>query len=337
MREDSLALILLKYLKKKRSTIIFYFTCIIIFSLVFYLYSIDMEPILYSFLLTSSILIIYFIYDFSRYYTKHKLLYGLKIQSRIHSIEITEPKDLIEEDYQGIIENLYNDRLSISSNALKKHSEMVDYYSMWAHQIKTPISAMSLLLQGSDNKENKALQMELFKIEQYVEMVLGYLRIEDSSSDLVLQNYSLDNIVKQSIRKYAAMFIRKNISLDFRELNCTILTDEKWILFVMEQILSNALKYTNKGKISIYMDDKKDKVLVIEDTGIGIAEEDLPRVFEKGFTGYNGRMDKKATGIGLYLCEKILNKLSHNITITSKVGEGTKVYIDLSTVKTVIE
>ena len=146
-------------------------------------------------------------------------------------------------------------------------------------------------------------------------MVLGYLKIDGTSSDLLLQNYSLLDIVRQSVRKYAYMFIRKNIILELKEMNCTVLTDEKWLVFVIEQILSNALKYTSSGKISIYMEDTEEKLLIIEDTGIGIAEEDLPRVFEKGFTGYNGRMDKKATGIGLYLCKKILDKLSHKITI----------------------
>jgi signal transduction histidine kinase len=174
--------------------------------------------------------------------------------------------------------------------------------------------------------------MELFKIEQYVDMVLQYLRIDSASTDYVLKKYSLDSIVRQAVRKYAKLFINKKICLDFSELNCEVLTDEKWLVFVVEQILSNSLKYTESGKISIYMDKEKNKTLVIEDTGIGIAEEDLPRVFEKGFTGYNGRTDKKSTGIGLYLCKRILTKLSHTISIESGIGHGTKVKIGLDTV-----
>jgi signal transduction histidine kinase len=151
------------------------------------------------------------------------------------------------------------------------------------------------------------------------------------TSDFVLKRYSLDDMVKQAIRKYAKMFIRKKIKLSFINLNCDVLTDEKWLVFVIEQILSNAIKYSNKGQISIYMDPTKEKTLVIEDTGIGIAPEDLPRVFEKGYTGYNGRADKKSTGIGLYLCQQILSKLSHTIKMESQVGKGTKVFIDLAT------
>ncbi|MEQ8197417.1 MAG: ATP-binding protein [Clostridiaceae bacterium] len=218
-----------------------------------------------------------------------------------------------------------------------KHTEMIDYYTLWAHQIKTPIAAMRLLLQSDQTEQNKELLGQTFRIEQYVEMVLGYLKIHSPSSDLVLQNYRLLEIIRHCIRKYAHIFIGKNIALELKEMDCTVLTDEKWLEFAVEQIISNALKYTNSGKISIYMEDEEKKILVIEDTGIGITEEDLPRVFEKGFTGYNGRMDKKATGIGLYLCKKILDKLSHRITVISKVNVGTKVKIHLSSVKTIID
>lgn len=206
---------------------------------------------------------------------------------------------------------------------------MIEYYTIWAHQIKTPIAAMRLLLQSEKSDMNNELLEQLFKIDQYVDMVLQYLRMEDISSDLLIKSYQLDTIVKQAIRKYSSSFIRKKIKLNYEELNCSVITDEKWLLFVIEQILSNALKYTPQGEISIYMDNELPVTLVIEDTGIGIAEEDLPRIFERGFTGFNGRNDKKSTGIGLYLCKSILNKLSHTITIESEIDKGTRVKIGL--------
>ena len=176
----------------------------------------------------------------------------------------------------------------------------------------------------------REMKLELFKVEQYVEMVLSYLRMEDMSGDLVFEEYSLDEIVRQAVRKYSRMFILKKIRLDLGPLDHQVLTDEKWLVFVVEQILSNALKYTKEGGISIYMTSYRDRpVLAIEDTGIGISAEDLPRVFEKGFTGYNGRADKKSTGIGLYLCKKIMDRLHHNIYIESQEGQGTKVYLYL--------
>lgn len=168
-------------------------------------------------------------------------------------------------------------------------------------------------------------------------MVLGYLKIEDRSSDLVFQHYLLSDLVKQAIRKYANQFIRKNIKLELAPMEVTVLTDEKWLVFVLEQLLSNALKYTNQGTISIYLDPHQPKTLIIQDSGIGIASEDLPRIFERGYTGYNGRMDKKATGIGLYLCQKILAKLSHQIKITSQINLGTKVMINLERNDTMYE
>lgn len=164
-------------------------------------------------------------------------------------------------------------------------------------------------------------------VEQYVEMVLGYLRLESPSSDYVIRNYALDDIVRQAVRKYASQFIRRRLRLEYTPLNVSVITDEKWLLFVIEQVLSNALKYTRSGSVSITLEAPK--TLCIRDTGIGIASEDLPRVFEKGFTGCNGRTDKRATGIGLYLCRRILEKLGHTIAITSTVGEGTTVRICL--------
>lgn len=168
---------------------------------------------------------------------------------------------------------------------------------------------------------------QLQSVEQYVEMVLGYLRLESPSSDYVIRNYALDDIVRQVVRKYASQFIRRRLRLEYTPLNVSVITDEKWLLFVIEQVLSNALKYTRSGSVSITLEAPK--TLCIRDTGIGIAPEDLPRVFEKGFTGCNGRTDKRATGIGLYLCRRILEKLGHTIAITSTVGEGTTVRIGL--------
>jgi len=238
---------------------------------------------------------------------------------------------LIEKDYHELIKEIDKSRLEIINEKNKSYSDMVDYYTIWAHQIKTPIAAMRLILQSEKSEINDELLEQLFKTEQYVEMVLQYLRLESLNSDLLLKKYSLDNIVKQAVRKYSRSFIRKKIKLNYNDLNCNVITDEKWLVFVVEQILSNSLKYTNSGEISVYMDENLPDTLVIEDTGIGIEQEDIPRVFEKGFTGYNGRTDKKSTGIGLYLCRQILNKLSHTVDIESEVGKGTKVKINLHT------
>ncbi|MDF2557968.1 MAG: hypothetical protein K0R71_1796 [Bacillales bacterium] len=325
------------YLKLRLNGIILLGLFGALFALVFYLYNIQVEPVIYAVILCAMIGIIFLLVDFIKLYKKHNQLRALKNSTSLQLDKLPEPNEIIEKDYYDLLTAINKENVQIAYNADVSRSQMVDYYTLWAHQIKTPIAAMHLILQSEESEQNLELSMEVFKIEQYVEFVLQYLRVESMSSDLVLKKYSLDDIVKQAVRKYARMFIRKKIKLNFEDLNCEVLTDEKWLVFVVEQLLSNALKYTNEGTVSIYMDNRSEKTLIIEDTGIGIREEDIARIFERGFTGYNGRWDKKSTGLGLYLCKQILSKLSHKITIESMVDRGTKVSIDLATIEVAIE
>lgn len=246
----------------------------------------------------------------------------------------TVPGDL-EALYRSMIAKMRQEKEELIFEDQKRYTEMIDYYGMWAHQIKTPIAAMRILVQsGMDREENeenqklfRQLQMELFKTEQYVEMVLSYLKIGDIAKDMVLERCDLGKVVRQAVKKYSKLFILQKLSLEMGEIAEIVLTDEKWLSFVVEQILSNALKYTKSGSVSIYLE--QEGVLVIKDTGIGISVEDLPRIMEKGYTGYNGRIDKRSTGIGLYLCKKVMDKLHHQLRIDSEDGKGTKVVLDL--------
>lgn len=246
----------------------------------------------------------------------------------------TVPGDL-EALYRSMIAKMRQEKEELIFEDQKRYTEMMDYYGMWAHQIKTPIAAMRILVQsGMDREENeenqklfRQLQMELFKTEQYVEMVLSYLKIGDIAKDMVLERCDLGKVVRQAVKKYSRLLILQKLSLEMGEIAEIVLTDEKWLSFVVEQILSNALKYTKSGSVSIYLE--QEGVLVIKDTGIGISAEDLPRIMEKGYTGYNGRIDKRSTGIGLYLCKKVMDKLHHQLRIDSEDGKGTKVVLDL--------
>ena len=326
------------FLKIRKVLIIIFTGIVVIFGILFYLYDIPFDAIIYGCELSFVWCAVCLFIDFYKYYKRHKLLHINREQFFDDAEQLPEHMDIIEYDYQELAKELYQAKQElISKNRIAK-KELLDYYGMWVHQIKTPIAALDILLQNTermlyqlDEKEmmQKAIsvsdmKMELFKIEQYVEMALNYLRVEDISSDLVFKKHELDDMVRQVIRKYAKIFISKKIKIDFKPTKACIVTDEKWFIFVLEQIISNALKYTKKGQISIYM---KEKALVIEDTGIGIPAEDLPRIFEKGFTGYNGRENKKSTGIGLYLCKNIMDKLQWNITVDSEVGSGTKIYL----------
>lgn len=326
------------FLKIRKVLIIIFTGIVVIFGILFYLYDIPFDAIIYGCELSFVWCAVCLFIDFYKYYKRHKLLHINREQFFDDAEQLPEHMDIIEYDYQELAKELYQAKQElISKNRIAK-KELLDYYGMWVHQIKTPIAALDILLQNTermlyqiDEKEmmQKAIsvsdmKMELFKIEQYVEMALNYLRVEDISSDLVFKKHELDDMVRQVIRKYAKIFISKKIKIDFKPTKACILTDEKWFIFVLEQIISNALKYIKKGQIFIYM---KEKSLVIKDTGIGIPAEDLPRIFEKGFTGYNGRENKKSTGIGLYLCKNIMDKLQWNITVDSEVGSGTKIYL----------
>ncbi|MCM1227596.1 MAG: sensor histidine kinase [Clostridium sp.] len=216
-----------------------------------------------------------------------------------------------------------------------ERSESMDYYSTWVHQIKTPISVMKMTLESEDTDEHRELLAELFRIEQYVEMVLSYLRLGSESTDYIIKEHNLDSIIKQAIHKYAPQFVYHKVRLNYIPVEVQVLTDEKWLSFIIEQVLSNSIKYTPKGAVTITVTENK--VLKIADTGIGIAPEDLPRIFEKGFTGYNGHSDKKSSGLGLYLCKRAAEHLSHKISADSIPSQGTTISIDLHTSKIVVD
>jgi len=337
MKKDKWYKVIHAYGKENRKVLLAFTLSIMIFIVVFYLYSLPLESVVYGGSLSATVFILIGLYDFYLYNKKHKTIQDSVRDITVGLVKLPKATTLLEKDYQSLICVLNENTRNLISQADGSRSNMIDYYTLWAHQIKTPITAMRILLQSEHVEGNKDLLSELFKIEQYVEMVLQYLRLEHISSDLQFREHNLDDLIRQSVKKYAQVFIHKKIKLEYDETSCIVLTDEKWLVFVIEQLLSNALKYTTQGKIAIYMDKNTEKTVIIEDTGIGIQEEDLPRVFDKGFTGYNGRTDKKSTGIGLYLCKQVINKLSHTMTITSQVNYGTKVMIDLSSVDTFIE
>lgn len=301
------------YVKENRKALIALAVYTVVFALVFWLYRLPLGAAGYAALVCLFLLALWFAVDYRRFAARLRLLQRLEQEITLSTEQLPEPDGMLEAQYQALVRALDADRRAQMTRSQRSYQDLVEYYTVWAHQIKTPLAAMRLLLQS---------------VEQYVEMVLGYLRLESTSSDYVIRNYVLDDIVRQAVRKFASQFIRRKLRLEYAPLNVNVITDEKWLLFVIEQVLSNALKYTRSGSVSITLEEPK--TLCIRDTGIGIAPEDLPRVFEKGFTGCNGRTDKRATGIGLYLCRRILEKLGHTIAITSEVGVGTTVRIGLA-------
>ena len=316
--------IIKSYIKKNLKIYLLLIVFIFIFILIFYLYNLPFEALFYSGLLCFVAALIVSIIDFNNYRKSYIDLKHLESNILNSMEDLPKSLDIRVEYYQKIIERLHNEveKLKIEDN--KKMEGLVDYYSMWIHQIKTPIAAMNFLL---DNEEIdvKAFRQELFKIERYVEMVLTYIRLGRETSDYVITSINLDEVVRENIKKYATLFINKKIKLNYVSHETYVISDKKWLGFAFEQLLSNAIKYTKSGgEISINISESK---LIIEDNGIGIYEEDLPRIFEQSFTGLNGRYEKKSSGLGLYLCKKTLDKLQHKIEITSEVNKGTKVIV----------
>lgn len=319
---------LISYLNYRKKVILVFLIFAVIFSVSFALYHLPLGAVLYPLALCLLVALIFVIRDFNNIRKTHKDLEKIK-KLTVYGMEfLPEAKNEIEKDYGDVANILFEENKQIRLKMEERYNEMIDYYTMWAHQIKTPIAAMRLNLQNEDSDFSRRLTEDLQRIEQYVEMVLCYLRLDSNSSDYVIREYDIDSIVRQGIKKFASQFIRKKIKLDYRPSDLKVVTDEKWLLFVIEQVLSNSLKYTKQGSISVFVNDNQE--LCIKDTGIGIAPEDLPRIFENGYTGYNGRNDKKASGIGLYLCKRICKNLGHEITASSVLGEGTTIKINLN-------
>lgn len=311
------------YLRERSFHIITLFIFIVIYCSVYFVYDIELQAILYATYLVLFVLVIVACIDFYTYYRKYKELKLMK-QNVLVFNSPSYKLGLHDKEYLDVIEEikrLYYENDGITNQQFK---DLEDYFTLWVHQIKLPISAIKLLLETEKVPDKKILKFELLRINQYTDMVLAYLRMRSIDTDYVFDIYELDDLIRQAIRKFSTEFIRKKLQIQFDETHIKVLTDEKWLVFVLEQLLSNAIKYTDQGCVHIYGNNT---TLYIEDTGIGIDASDLPRVFDKGFTGYNGRSDKKASGLGLYLCKNIMDKLSHGLELASQIDEGTKVIL----------
>lgn len=324
-----------EYIHQNRRLLIIQAVFAAVFIVTFILYRLPITAVLYPLGICVAIGCCFLIYDYRKVKVRHEKFREIQNFMDISVDGLPKPESIADEDYSRIIELLCQEISGTVTNMNLRYDNMIEYYTVWAHQIKTPIAAMKLRLQNEDSRFSRNISSELLRIEQYVEMVLVFLRLDGSSTDYVIKEYELDDIVRQAVKKFAGEFIQRKLTLNYDEVKMSVITDEKWLSFVIEQILSNALKYTRNGGVSIYLENGD--VLCIKDTGIGIEAEDLPRIFEKGYTGYNGRSDKKASGIGLYLCKRICKNLGHSISAVSAPGEGTIIKIDISRKKLEVE
>ena len=224
-------------------------------------------------------------------------------------------------DVKDVNEKLLNENKNLKSEMLNQKDDLNAYFLMWLHQIKTPMTVSKLLLEKPDETTNTKLKMQLMYIEQYINMAMNYLKMIDHSTDMDITQVNLDDIIKNLLKKYSLLFIHNHISLEYQSNVTHVISDSQWLTILIEQILSNALKYTENGKIAIqYLEDKH--ALEIRDTGIGIRSEDIPKIFDRGYSGFNGRMNEKSSGLGLYLAKKISERLNIQIEVESKLSKG---------------
>ena len=220
---------------------------------------------------------------------------------------------------------LHTRALSECARSQDAQSELVSYYTLWLHQIKTPIAALRLMLEA-DELDSAAVSRSLLSIERYTSMALEYARLRSCENDLMIELVAVEPLVRQCVRRYADEFIGKHLSLSLSPLSLHAHTDEKWLAFILDQLLSNAVKYTHVGGVQIY---ERDGAILIEDTGVGIRPEDLPFVFDFGYTGLNGRLDKRASGVGLFMARRAASLIGAQITLESTLGAGTRATLRL--------
>ncbi len=312
-----------------RSRLLFYLLVIfngIILLLFAFLFEEAADVLYYSLTILTFVTIIMVAWDLFRSYQSYKLAYLYE--------EIT-PLSPLEFYLAQTLENARENQKNQTEEGCKRYTDLMDYYTLWVHQIKTPIAASQLLVQDvTDRNIRSLLEQEIFKIDAYTHLVLQYLRLENFHDDLQLKQVALEQLVKEVVRKYSLFFIQKGLTINLDDLDVKVISDEKWLLVIIEQILSNSLKYTKSGGIEIYF---KDNTLYLKDSGIGIKDSDILRVFERGFSGYNGRLTQQSSGLGLYLSKKIADQLGHDISISSQVGQGTTVSIHFQKKKLAID
>jgi len=320
-----------KYLWQHRRWMLAFGGSLGIFTAVFALYRLPLQAILYPAILSLAMFACLGVSHFLQSRRRHLMMQELCQGVELLSEELPEASSLEAADFRAMVLSLQEKMARQEARDARQYQELLEYFTLWAHQIKTPIASMQVTLQNEDSELSRRLRSDVRHIESYVEMVMTYLRLGDGSSDYCFRQHDLDDILRPAARKFAGDFIGKKLTLHYEPVNTTVVTDDKWLSFVVEQVLSNAVKYTAQGGVWITWECD---TLSIRDSGMGIAPEDLPRIFEKGYTGFNGRQDKRASGIGLYLCKKICDRLGHTIAVHSEVGEGTTVSLRFDAGKT---
>jgi len=313
---------LLSYLNARRAMLIFFVLTVLVIRLLGYLAAQDAIFVKYETVLVSFAFVCVVLIDGARYRRKLRQLQQIGLRTELLPRELPEPNDALSREYDELIRTFCKEAEQLRAKYNIESAEQEEYYTLWVHQIKTPISAMRLLLDNQNDENARLLKQELFKVEQYADLALKFVKLGDIAGDLVIELCDLNEIAHAAVKKYSLLFVYNKLTIEIEPLDKEVVSDSMWLGFILQQLLSNCVKYTHSGGVRIYMERG---ALVVRDTGIGIRKEDLPRIFEKGYTGYNGRMDNRASGIGLYLSKRAADALRIQISVESELGKGTKV------------
>lgn len=315
---------LLDYLHSRSAMLLLFVLSIGTILLLGYLARQEMVYVRYACIMICFIFLCLLLTDGARYRRSRRRMELLRERTELLPRELPEPHDGLTRDYDALIRTLTRENERLKTQSLRQQEEQKEYYTLWVHQIKTPISAMRLLLDKKDGEDTSLLKQELFKVDQYADLALKFVKLSDMAGDLVIERCDLNEIARAAVKKYSLLFVYSKLTVQIEPLSRDIPCDRMWLEFILCQLLSNSVKYTHTGGVRIRM---LQNALVVEDTGIGIRKEDLPRIFEKGYTGYNGRMDTRASGIGLYLVKRAADALGIRIEVTSELGKGTRVVL----------
>ncbi len=325
----------LKFMSEKILTIILIVFSLITIEIFFMTYPLNTFIKIYTPIIIFTSYIIGLIYEYNKkkkYYDYlDKMLNQLKekylITEVIKKPEFIEGK-ILHETLEQINKSMHENVNKYKYN-VKDYKE---YIELWIHEIKIPLATSKMIIENNKNNATRSIEEELDKLENYIDQALYYARSNTVEKDYYIKKSNLKDLVNESIKKNKTMLIQEKVEINAHDLNNIIYTDSKWIIFILNQLIQNSVKYKNKVntlEIEIYSKENKDNtILYIKDNGIGIKKNEINRVFEKGFTGTNGRLsNKKSTGIGLYLCKKLCNKLGISIELDSKENEYTEIKI----------
>ena len=318
------------FLLSVRQQIFVFIAMAMLFAGIFILNGLPLTLYLYSIELGLFFFFSYLVIQYFRYRNRYEAIIQVGEAHSVNNEDIASGTDPADQLYLDKISELQQDIRNLTNEHAERQADQLDYFTLWLHQIKTPLSAISLLNQSNSTPESKKISQEIVRLEDYTHMALNYVKLEDSGSDMDLSEVDLDSVIKRAVKKYSILFTYKGIRLDYQPLKTTVLSDGQWLQILLEQLLSNSLKYTASGSISIYLDPGREQALIIEDTGAGIRPEDLPKIFNKGYSGLNGRLHEKSTGIGLFLSKKICKRLGHELIIESELGKGTRAAVSLA-------